>query len=88
MLLAVIFGALCVAGLIASAIFKFGSARARNVKIDRRTIWDSVPDDSPATRYHIPTAYMPRVSVPREERTPDNDKVTEMLARLARSAQT
>lgn len=91
MLLAVIFGALCVAGLIASAIFKFGSARSarqRHVKVDRRAIWDSVPDDSPATRYHIPTAYMPKVNVLREERTSDNDRIAEMLARLARSAQT
>lgn len=89
MLLAVIFGALCVAGLIASAIFKFGNARSGNVKVDRRTIWDSVPDDRPAPmRYHIPTAYMPRADVPREERAPDNDRVAEMLARLARSAQT
>jgi hypothetical protein len=92
MLLIIIAGALTFAGLIGSAIFRFGSMRQagrRQVRSDRRAIWDLADTDRPS-----PTAYpradmsMRRVDIPRELREADdpNDRIAEMLARLSRSA--
>jgi hypothetical protein len=92
MLLIIIAGALTFAGLIGSAIFRFGSMRQagrRQVRSDRRAIWDLADTDRPS-----PTAYpradmsMRRVDIPRELREADdpNDRIVEMLARLSRSA--
>jgi hypothetical protein len=92
MLLIVIVGALSCAGLIGSAIFRFGGmAGRRRIRIDRRAIWDLADTDRPS-----PTAY-PRADVPtrrvdfplkpRETDDPD-DRIAKMLARLSRSAAT
>jgi hypothetical protein len=92
MLLIIIAGALTFAGLIGSAIFRFGSMRQagrRQIRSDRRAIWDLADTDRPS-----PTAYpradmsMRRVDIPRELREADdpNDRIVEMLARLSRSA--
>jgi hypothetical protein len=92
MLLIIIAGALTFAGLIGSAIFRFGSMRQagrRQIRGDRRAIWDLADTDRPS-----PTAYpradmsMRRVDIPRELREADdpNDRIVEMLARLSRSA--
>jgi hypothetical protein len=91
MLLMVMIGALAVAGLMASAIFRFGRMRRANQRRrhgGRRAIWDSVD-----AKHASPTAYprsdasMRRVDIPRELHAADdpNGRVLEMLARLHRS---
>jgi hypothetical protein len=98
MLLLVMVGALALAGVTASLVFRFGRAQAArpDIRSNRRVIWDQVdtkrsspsmfPDeDTPLWRANVP-----RDHVPRDPRAPDDPerRVTEMLARLARSAHT
>jgi hypothetical protein len=91
-LLLVIIGALSLAGLMGSAIFRFGSMRwtgGRDVsgdRRDRRAIWDSVSPSPMA--YPSSSAPMPAADIPRETRSADdpNRRITEMLARLSRAA--
>jgi hypothetical protein len=88
MLLLVMMGALVLAGVMGSAIFRFGSMRRRQTRSDRRAIWDSVDTDRPAPpAYPSADASMRRVDIPRELRQADdpNDRIAEMLARLSRS---
>jgi hypothetical protein len=92
MLLLVMAGALALAGVTASLIFRF-SARPTlpNIRDDRHAAWDRVrPERSSPSMF--PDDDMPvwRGNVPRDPRAPDDPerRVTEMLARLARSAQT
>ena len=96
-------GALALAGITASLIFRFGRSRLvqPGIRGDRHAIWDSVdaerrspspsmfPDeDIPMWRSFPPRNLAP--NLPRDPRAPDDPerRVTEMLARLARSAQT
>jgi hypothetical protein len=91
MLLIVIIGALSFAGLIGSVIFRLGSKRRagrRQIRGDRRAIWDAVDIDRPP-----PTAYpradvSPRADIPLMPRGVDdpNDRIVDMLQRLSRSA--
>jgi hypothetical protein len=92
MLLIVIAGALALAGMMAAAVFRFGSMRQagrRKIRRDRRAIWDSVdtgrPSPAPFVRGDLP---MRRVDIPREPRKTDdpNRRIVEMLARLHSSA--
>jgi hypothetical protein len=99
MLIIAIVGALSVAGLAASAV-GFGGwrkGRARTIEGKRRAIWETTSDDGPrpsplpaASRPPIDPSKEP-IGLPkelRETRHPDpDDKIAEMLARLARSAQ-
>ena len=95
MLFLVMAGALTLAGITASVIFRFGRARARRREIrNRRMNWDSVRtersprmipgEDVPMWRRAAPadTSHDPRAADDPERR------VTELLERLARSAQT
>ncbi|MBR1209848.1 hypothetical protein [Bradyrhizobium sp. JYMT SZCCT0180] len=96
MLLLVMAGALALAGITASLVYRFGRAQAIPLEArgDRRAIWDSIPternspsmfpDETPVWRSNTPR------DVPRDPRAPDDPerRVTEMLARLARSAHT
>jgi len=99
MLLLTMAGALALAGITASLVFRFGRSRIvlPEMRGDRRAIWDSVPaelrspsmlpaDDMPIWRRDPPP---PPRDLPRDPRAPDDPerRVTEMLARLARSAQ-
>jgi hypothetical protein len=92
MLLIVIIGALSFAGLIGSVIFRFGSMRRagrRQIRGDRRAIWDAVDTDRPSpTAYPRADVSMRRVDIPLKPREADdpNDRIAEMLARLSRSA--
>jgi hypothetical protein len=101
MLLLTMAGALALAGITASLVFRFGRARLVPLEVrgERRAIWDSVPaelrsptmfpaDDMPIWR-RDPAPNISR-NLPRDPRAPDDPerRVTEMLARLARSAQT
>ena len=105
MLLLAMAGALALAGVTASLIFRFGRARAMQpaMRGDRRAIWDSVQpqrmspslfsdEDTPIWRRDVSRdiAGDPKRNLPRDPRAPDDPerRVTEMLARLARSAQT
>jgi len=105
MLLLTMAGALALAGIIASLIFRFGRARPVQPEFrnDRRAIWDSVPaelrspsmlpdEDTPIWRRDVSRDPLrdPKRNLPRDPRAPDDPerRVTEMLARLARSAQT
>ncbi len=111
MLFLVMAGALAIAGITASLLYRFGRrARARRLAVrrDRRAIWDSIhaersaPAGRPPQAKRSPRAERPspavepaeevplwRRDVPREPRTSDDPerRVTEMLSRLARSAQ-
>lgn len=92
MLIIAIVGALSVAGLAASAV-GFGGRRknrARQIETDRHAIWETIPADRPSSPpFAVTAALRPQIGIPRELRDaadPD-DKITEMLVRLARSAQ-
>jgi hypothetical protein len=96
-LLIVIIGALSLAGLMGSAIFRFGRMRRtgrRNVsgdRRDRRAIWDSVspsPMPDPRSGMPMPPADIIPREIPRETLAPDdpNRRINEMLARLSRAA--
>jgi predicted HAD superfamily Cof-like phosphohydrolase len=97
MLLLVMAGALALAGITASLVFRFARANATAPEIrgDRRAIWDQVHAERSSPSI-FPNEDMPiwrnKVAreVPRDPRAPDDPerRVTEMLARLARSAQT
>lgn len=91
-LLLVILGALALAGLIGSAVFRFGNLRwtgRRQIPVDRQAIWEQANID----RRSLPVdpnsaARIRRDDIPWELRTADdpNGRIEEMLARLARSA--
>jgi hypothetical protein len=102
MLSVVMIGALALAGLIGSAIVRFGGRRRRNrsdIAVDRDAIWDAISTEPRSSRA-APDAIvrMPRspgFTLPRELQMADHaanrqdrqdDRITEMLARLARSA--
>ncbi|MBR1190813.1 hypothetical protein JQ634_00195 [Bradyrhizobium sp. AUGA SZCCT0240] len=101
MLLLVMAGALALAGITASLVYRFGRAQAipLEARSDRRAIWDSVPtertspsmfpDETPVWRSNTTRNVAPQ-DLPRDPRAPDDPerRVTEMLARLARSAHT
>lgn len=94
MLFLVMAGALALAGLTASLIYRFGRARARarhlEIRRDRRAIWDSIHRERPSPSM-LPDEDVPmwRRDEPHDPRAPDDPqrRVTEMLSRLARSAQ-
>jgi hypothetical protein len=100
MLFLVMAGALAMAGITASLVFRFGRARASRPEIrrDRRAIWDSVHAERSSPSM-LPGEDIPlwrrddhrdhRTTDPRDPRAPDDPerRVTEMLSRLARSAQ-
>ena len=97
MLLLTMAGALALAGITASLVFRFGRTPLVQAEIrgDRRTIWDSVDTEqrSPSMLPDEDTPIWHRSAPPnppRDPRAPDDPerRVTEMLARLARSAQT
>ena len=91
MLFLVMAGALTIAGITASLIFRFGGARARarhrEIRRDRRVIWDSIHSERSSP------SMQPEDEVPMwhrdDPRAPDDPqrRATEMLSRLARSAQ-
>jgi hypothetical protein len=105
MLSIVMITALALAGLIGSAIVRFGGRRRRSridIAMDRDAMWDAIgtdprsalPQPNAAARVpRRPGFTLPReLQVPREppiaQRAPQHrdDGITEMLARLARSA--
>jgi hypothetical protein len=92
MLIIAIVGALSVAGLAASAV-GFGGrrkSRARPIEGERRAIWEKAPKEgSPPSPFAAEAASRPHIGLPKELRETDNsdDKIAEMLVRLARSAQ-
>ena len=96
MLLIAILGALALAGLLASAIFRL-SRRRSNIRVDRRVNWDSVRTDRPslsdearAARSMRALDLLPQGSLPRELRAADDpdQRIAQMLSRLPRRAAT
>jgi hypothetical protein len=98
MLFLVMAGALALAGIIASLIYRFGRARARRPKVrnNRRAIWDSVDHERSSHNERSSPSMLPDEGVPmwrrdafHDPRAPDDPdrRLTEMLSRLARSAQ-
>jgi hypothetical protein len=91
-LVIVIVGALSLAGLMGSAIVRFGSTRQpirREIRGDRRAIWDSVSTDRPSpSTVPIAGERRPNANNPRELRGPDDPsaRIAEMLARLSKTA--
>jgi hypothetical protein len=85
MLLIVIIGALSFAGLIGSAIFRFSR---RQIRGDRRAIWDAVDIDRPPPPAYPRADVSPRADIPLKPRGVDdpNDRIVEMLQRLSKSA--
>ena len=92
MLLLVMIGALVLAGVMGSAIFRFGSIRQagrRQTRSDRRAIWDSVDTDRPSPpAFPKADASMRRIDIPSKLRQADDpdDRIAEMLARLSKGA--
>jgi hypothetical protein len=91
-LLLIILGALALAGLIGSAVFRFGNLRwsgRRTIQLDRQALWETANIDrrSPPVDF-VAAARIRRDDIPWELRTADdpNGRIQEMLARLARSA--
>ena len=98
MLLAVIIGALSFAGLIASAVFRFGGKRRRGrappVRGEVRPIWDLDRDLERSERplpFPVAAVHRPDIGVPLELHEADDpgeqDRIAQMMGRLARSAQ-
>jgi hypothetical protein len=96
MLIIAIVGALSVAGLAASAVGYGGRRKSRVGEIelesngDRRAIWETTLANRPSpSPFPAAAALRPNIGIPRELREADDadDKIAEMLARLARSAQ-
>jgi hypothetical protein len=91
-LLLVILSALGLAGLIGSAVFRFGNLRwtgGRKIPVDREAIWERANIDRRSQPVDLDTgAGIRRDDIPWELRTADdpNGRIEEMLARLARSA--
>ncbi|MEH2569291.1 hypothetical protein [Bradyrhizobium sp. AZCC 2289] len=91
MLLMVMAGALALAGITASLVFRFARRRVVQPEVwsDRRAIWDSV-DTGRSSPSLFPNETVPRWrdNVTRDPRAPDDPerRVQEMLARLAKSA--
>jgi hypothetical protein len=91
MILLAIVGALSLAGLMGSAIFRFGGntrrSGRREIRDDRRAIWDSAGTD-PRSPPAFPDAgaRVRGTDIPREPRAADdpNRRIAEMLAQLAR----
>jgi hypothetical protein len=96
MLIIAIVGALSVAGLAASAVGYGGRRKLRLDDIeleadnrgDRRAIWETTLADRPLPS-PFAAALRPNIGIPRELREADDrdEKIAEMLARLAKSAQ-
>lgn len=90
MLIIAIVGALSVAGLAVSAVGFGGWRKDRppSIEGERRPIWETTPDDGPRPS-PFPAAARPHIGLPKELREADDpdDKIAEMLVRLARSAQ-
>ena len=98
MLLAVMVGALSIAGLAASAIFRFGGKRRRrrdDLRGEVRPIWDldrdfrrsDRPLPFPASAVRRPNIGMPLELEEDDDTDADHDRIQQMLARLARSTQ-
>jgi hypothetical protein len=91
-LLLVILGALTLAGLIGSAVFRFGNLRwigRGTIQVDRQAIWETANIDRRSPTVDLDSgARIRRDDIPWELRTADdpNGRIQEMLARLARSA--
>ena len=93
-------GALSLATLIASAIYRFGGERRaarRTIRVDRRVNWDSarttrpsLADDARGIESMRQIGLLPGGSLPRDPRAEGdpNERISQMLARLARSAAT
>ena len=99
MLLMTILGALALAGLLASAIFRLSGRRTRrrNVRVDRRVNWDSVRTDRPSlldearsTRSRREHGLLPKGSLPRELRAADDpdERIAQLLSRPPHRAAT
>jgi hypothetical protein len=94
MLFLVMAGALTLAGIIASLIFRVGRARARKrnleIRRERRAMWDQIHRERPSPSM-LPDeeVSMWQRDEPHDPRAPNDPqrRVTEMLSRLARSAQ-
>jgi hypothetical protein len=97
MLVIAIVGALSVAGLAASAVGYGGRRKLRldDIEVeaenrgDRRAIWETTLADRPLpSPFAASAAIRPNIGIPRElrEAQDPDDKVAEMLARLAKSA--
>lgn len=94
MLFLVMAGALTLAGIIASLIFRVGRARARKrnlaIRRERRAMWDRIHRERPSPSM-LPDEEVPmwRRDQPHDPRAPDDPqrRTTELLSRLARSAQ-
>jgi hypothetical protein len=84
--------ALALAGLVGGAIMRFGRRKEEEDEVefefDRRPVWDREHDDRPLP-YPAAAAHRSNIARPRELRAVEpDDTIKEMLARLARSAQT
>jgi hypothetical protein len=95
MLFLVMAGALALAGITASLLFRLSRSRARRSEMrrDRRAIWDNVHRERPSpSKSHgggVPSRRRDELHDAHSPYAPDDQqrRITEMLSRLARSAQ-
>jgi len=94
MLLIAILGALALAGLLASAIFRLSRPRRTASRVERRVNWGSVRSDRPSLSDEARAAssmrelrLLPEGSLPRKLRAADDpdERIAQMLSRLPRS---
>jgi hypothetical protein len=95
MLLIAILGALALAGLLASAIFRLSGRRQNNHRVDGRVNWDSVrtdraslSDESRMDGSIREFGLLPQGSLPRELRAADDAdrRIARLLSRPQRAA--
>jgi hypothetical protein len=97
MLLIGILGALALAGLLASVVFRLSGPRRTSRRVERRVNWESVRSDRPSLSDEARAAssvrepgLLPQGSLPRELRAADDpdQRIAQLLSRLPRGAAT
>jgi hypothetical protein len=87
MLLAVMTGALALAGITASLVLKFaGARRASRVRVSRDQIWEPVDNRAVRLPYRSDADVVPRRPLPRDldEAREPNDRVADFYAQISK----
>jgi hypothetical protein len=88
-LLAVMTGALALAGITASLVLKFGGTRrTARLRVRRNQIWDSVDQDNFRLSVGPDADVVPRRALPRDldQAAEPNDRVAEFYAQISKQA--
>lgn len=86
LLLAVMTGALALAGITASLVLKFGGAR-RTVRVRRNRIWEATDNDNIRPSARPDADVVPRRPLPRDlDQAAENDRVADFYAQISKRA--